>query len=149
MNNFVGNFVGFEGRLNRQPFWMTGGATMEQITAQILDLSRRAGWINLIVFVILLYPVAAISVKRRHDKNNAGLDVWIYLGLTLIVGLVQALGLGMTTMEIGGMIVPSPTPLLSVLGIVALIYAIYLLVVLGFLKGTTGPNNFGPDPLQG
>ena len=23
------------------------------------------------------------------------------------------------------------------------------LVVLGFLKGTAGPNNYGPDPLQG
>ena len=28
------------------------------------------------------------------------------------------------------------------------IYAIYMLVVLGFLKGTSGPNNYGPDPLQ-
>jgi len=36
----------------------------------------------------------------------------------------------------------------SGLGIIVGIYAIYLLVVLGFLKGTSGPNNYGPDPLQ-
>lgn len=37
----------------------------------------------------------------------------------------------------------------GLLGIILLVYAIYLLVVLGFLKGTAGPNNYGPDPLQG
>ncbi len=181
MNNFIGNFVGFNGRLNRQPFWISGivlalagvvinwvllsvtgangvidvqslvsgGATTEQISAMILDLSRRSGWISLVTFIVLLYPVAAICVKRRHDRNNSGLDVWIYMGLTLVVGLVQALGLGMTVIDVGGITVPSPTPLLSVLGIVVGIFAIYLLVVMGFLKGTAGPNNYGPDPLQG
>lgn len=181
MNNFVGNFIGFSGRLNRQPFWISaivlgvagfilnwvllavtgsnsvidvqsmisGGKTVEEVTALILDYARRASWISLISFAILLYPAAALCIKRRHDRNNSGLDVWIYMGLTLIVALVQALGLGMTTMDIGGMVVPTPTPLLSVLGIVVGIFAIYLLVVCGFLKGTAGPNNYGPDPLQG
>jgi uncharacterized membrane protein YhaH (DUF805 family) len=181
MNNFVGNFIGFDGRLNRQPFWISGivlavagfilnwvllavtgsnsiidvqalisgGKTVEEISALIVDYTRRSSWISLISFVVLAYPVAAICIKRRHDRNNSGLDVWIYLGLALIVALVQALGLGMTTMEIAGMVVPTPTPLMTVLGIVVGIFAIYLLVVMGFLKGTAGPNNYGPDPLQG
>ena len=181
MNNFVGNFVGFNGRLNRQPFWISGivlgvagfvlnwilltvtganavidvqalvsgGKTMAEISALLIDFARRSGWISLITFVVLLYPVAAICVKRRHDRNNSGIDVWIYLGLALIVSLVQALGLGMTVTEIAGMTVPAPTPLLSVLGIVVGVFAIYLLVVMGFLKGTAGANNYGPDPLQG
>jgi uncharacterized membrane protein YhaH (DUF805 family) len=46
------------------------------------------------------------------------------------------------------MVVPTPTPLLVVLGLVAGILGIYLLVVCGFLKGTAGSNNYGPDPLQ-
>ena len=29
------------------------------------------------------------------------------------------------------------------------IFAIYLLVVLGFLKGSDGANQYGPDPLGG
>ena len=181
MNGFVSNFVGFDGRLNRQPFWISvlvlvvagivlnwlllavsgangmvdiqaliaGGKTSEEISAMVLDLSRRSGWVSLIVFVILLYPAASISVKRRHDRGNSGLDVWIYMALALVLGLVQALGFGMSVMEVGGMTVPAPTPLLGVLGLVAGIFAIYLLVVLGFLKGTPGPNTYGPDPLQG
>jgi len=181
MNGFIGNFIGFDGRLNRQPFWISaiviavagaiinwillsvtgansigdiqtlvsGGATPEQVTTKLLELSSRAGWVSLITFVILLYPVAAISIKRRHDKGNSGLDVWIYMGLTLILGLVQALGLGMSTMDVGGVTVPVPSTLMTVITVVVGIYAIYLLVVLGFLKGTAGPNSYGPDPLQG
>jgi uncharacterized membrane protein YhaH (DUF805 family) len=181
LNNFIGNYIGFTGRLNRQPFWMSaivlvvagaivnwvllsvtgsngvidiqalvsGGTSAEEVTAMIVDLSRRAGWISLITFIVLLYPAAAICIKRRHDRNSSGIDVWIYMGLTLVVGLVQAFGLGMTIADFGGITVPSPTPLMSVLGIVAAAFAIYLLVVMGFLKGTAGPNTYGPDPLQG
>ena len=29
------------------------------------------------------------------------------------------------------------------------IFALYLLVVMGFLRGTPGPNQYGPDPLAG
>jgi uncharacterized membrane protein YhaH (DUF805 family) len=36
-----------------------------------------------------------------------------------------------------------------IIGVIFGIYAIYMLIQLGFLKGTAGPNNYGPDPLQG
>jgi uncharacterized membrane protein YhaH (DUF805 family) len=35
------------------------------------------------------------------------------------------------------------------LSVIVGIFGLYMLVVLGFLKGTAGPNNYGPDPLQG
>jgi uncharacterized membrane protein YhaH (DUF805 family) len=35
------------------------------------------------------------------------------------------------------------------LSLVVGVFAIYLLVVLGFLRGTVGPNQYGPDPLGG
>jgi len=52
--------------------------------------------------------------------------------------LIQALGFLQATGGIG-----------MVVSIIFLIYAIYMLVQLGFLKGTAGPNNYGPDPLGG
>ena len=36
---------------------------------------------------------------------------------------------------------------LSVFSVVLFVYAIYMLVVTGFLRGTVGPNQYGPDPL--
>ena len=180
MNNFIANYVGFEGRLNRQRWWISaivlavvvivislvilpliGLGLMPAIpainanttagdVAGIIGASRaKAGWVSLVLFIIVLYPSATIAIKRRHDRNNSGLDVWIYFGLTVIVQLINALGIGMSTMDVGGTTIPVPGPIISGLGIILGIYAIYLLVVLGFLKGTAGPNNYGPDPLQG
>jgi uncharacterized membrane protein YhaH (DUF805 family) len=35
-----------------------------------------------------------------------------------------------------------------VLGLASLVISIWGLVELGFLRGTVGPNQYGPDPLQ-
>ncbi len=180
MNTLVQNFIGFEGRLNRQPFWISaivlavisaiisllilpiigfsvmpnmpvfgGDASAEEIAAAIGAAQSRAGWISLVLFVIFVYPIAAISIKRRHDRNNNGLDVWIYLALAAVSQLISALGIGMTTMDVAGTTVPVPGPIATTAGVILGIYGLYLLVVLGFLKGTAGPNQYGPDPLQG
>lgn len=177
MNNFISNFVGFEGRLNRQRWWLSAIAIAVVslvVTLLILPLiglsvipsidpntsaadignviaatRSKSGWVGLVLFLIFIYPTAAISIKRRHDRNNKGIDVWIYFVLVIIMELVSALGIGMSTMQVGEVSIPVPGPIETGLGVIVGIYAIYLLVVLGFLKGTAGPNNYGPDPLQG
>ncbi|MEO7221574.1 MAG: DUF805 domain-containing protein [Devosia sp.] len=179
MNNLVGNFIGFDGRLNRQPFWISsiilvvvsvvisllilpllglslipniavdGSANVADIQAAIMAAQGRSAWIGLVLFLVFAYPSAAICIKRRHDRGNSGLDVWIYLGLAALTQLLAALGIGATVMEVAGMTVPVPGPIVSTLGILVGIFGLYLLVVLGFLKGTAGPNTYGPDPLQG
>jgi uncharacterized membrane protein YhaH (DUF805 family) len=110
---------------------------------------QAAGWGSLVLFVIFAYPQYALGVKRRHDKDNNGIDVLIFLALEAVLFLVQALGLGYTIGDAGGMAVPVPSMIYSILGLVFLVYAIYMLVVLGFLRGTAGPNQYGPDPLGG
>jgi uncharacterized membrane protein YhaH (DUF805 family) len=180
MNNLIANFRGFNGRLNRQPFWISAivlavvsivislvilpliglsvmpampaidANTTAADIANVVNAARaKAGWVGLVMFIIFLYPSAAISIKRRHDRNNSGLDVWIYFLLVLVTQIVSALGIGMSTMDVGGASIPVPGPIIIALGTITGIYGIYLLVVLGFLKGTAGPNNYGPDPLQG
>jgi uncharacterized membrane protein YhaH (DUF805 family) len=158
MNNFIGNFIGFDGRLNRQAWWLsvialivvavvlswiiglvmgTGGMlTLEQ--AMDPAYLQRAAWQGLIVSVITAYPYIAISVKRRHDRNNNGYDAIGLIVVGILYNLLQALGI-ITMGNTVGMIV----------GLVFAVYAIYMLVQLGFLKGTAGPNDYGPDPLQG
>ena len=124
-------------------------ADAQAIADSVASTMRTAGWVSLVIFLIFLYPSAALSIKRRHDKDNSGLDVWIYFGLTALLLLVQALGLFMTVTDIGGISMPTPSLPMTILQIIVGIYGIYLLVVLGFLKGTSGPNQYGPDPLGG
>ena len=158
MNNFIGNFVGFDGRLNRQAWWLsvialivvavvlswilglimgTGGM---MTMAQALDPAtlQKAAWQGLIVSIITAYPYMAISVKRRHDRNNNGYDAIGLIVVGILYNLLQALGVISPTSTVG-----------MIVGLVFAVYAIYMLVQLGFLKGTAGPNNYGPDPLGG
>lgn len=156
MNNMLANYMGFDGRLNRQKWWisaiilavvgfiiswilgliMGGGAPMSLTQALDPAVLQKAGWQSLILGIVLAYPYLAITIKRRHDRNNNGMDVVGFLAVELVYYLLMALGL---TVGIVGTIV----------GLAFGVYAIYILVVVGFLKGTAGPNSFGPDPLQG
>lgn len=161
MNNLIGNFTGMDGRINRQPWWigvvilivvgivlnfilgaiMGGGMpTLEQLTdpAAMTAFAQKQGWISLIIGLITAYPYIALSVKRRHDRDNNGYDAIGLIAFSLIWSVVQALGL-----------VNSTNPIYMIVSVIFLIYAIYVLVQLGFLKGTAGPNSYGPDPLQG
>lgn len=160
MNNLVGNFTGMDGRINRQAWWigviviivvavilnfilgaiMGGGMpSLDQLMdpAVMAAYATKQGWISLIIGVITAYPYIALSVKRRHDRNNNGYDAIGLIVFSLLFSLIQALGL-----------VNSSNPIYMIVSIVFLIYAIYMLVQLGFLKGTAGPNGYGADPLQ-
>lgn len=143
--------IGFNMMPNYGPLLTNPNADdMAAVINQISASARTASWIGLIVTLILAYPYAAIGVKRRHDKDNNGMDVWIFIALLLLSQLIQALGLGMGMVEVmPGTSVPSPGLPSMILGVIILVYAIYMLVVLGFLRGTAGPNQYGPDPLGG
>lgn len=123
------------------------GVDAAAVSQAIANGITRSAWASLVLFVIFAYPGYALSVKRRHDKDNNGMDVLIYMGLTFVVLLLQALGIGWETMTVNGITFPTPSMWLNGLNLIVGIYAIYLLVMLGFLKGTTGENSFGPDPL--
>jgi uncharacterized membrane protein YhaH (DUF805 family) len=134
-----------------------GGPSLQAITEAandpaalntlIIGSMQTSGWASLILFLIFAYPMYALFIKRRHDRDNNGLDAIIYLALVVVLFLVQAFGLGYTMGEVAGIAMPQPTMIFSVLGVVLGIYAIYMLVVMGFLRGTAGPNQYGPDPL--
>jgi uncharacterized membrane protein YhaH (DUF805 family) len=163
MNNIIGNFVGFDGRINRQKWWIgviilavagfilnwilglvmgSGAMTLEQLMDPAT--MQKLGWQGLIVGIILAYPYIAITIKRRHDRNNNGYDAVGLIILGLVYNLLQALGIvgGMGNMA-GGF------GLGAIISLIFLVYAIYILVQVGFLKGTVGANTYGPDPLGG
>ncbi len=136
-----------------------GGPSMQAITdaasdparlnALIMGSMQTSGWASLILFLIFAYPMYALFIKRRHDRDNNGLDAIIYLALLAVLLLVQAFGLAYAMGEVAGIPMAQPTMIFSILGVVLLVYAIYMLVVMGFLRGTIGPNQYGPDPVGG
>lgn len=126
---------------------MVDGADPTTLMPEMMGAMQGAAWGSLVVFLIFAYPAYCLSVKRRHDKDNAGLDVLIYFGVTALLLLVQALGLGYTIGDMNGIPVPQPSLIYMAIGLVGGVFGVYMLVVLGFLKGTDGANSYGPDPL--
>ena len=75
---------------------MGGGMpSLEQLTdpAYMAGYAQRAGWQGLIIGLVTAYPYIALSVKRRHDRNNNGYDAIGLIVFSLLFSLVQALGL--------------------------------------------------------
>jgi uncharacterized membrane protein YhaH (DUF805 family) len=177
MDNLMGLFTSTEGRIGRGRWWlgivilivigliisailslfglgMWSGvgaidpSNPEAMAAAVSSATRSAAWGGLISFVILAWPSYALSIKRRHDRGSNGLDLQIYYGLSFIMLLVSALGVGLTTTEIGnGISIPTPSLPMVLLQAIIGIYGIYLLVVMGFLSGTPGTNQYGANPL--
>ena len=119
-------------------------------SAATAEIMRRGAWVSLVLFLVVAYPSYCLSIKRRHDRDSAGRDVLIAMVLNVVVLLIQAFGLGLTSVDAGnGITVPAPSPLMMVVSACLGLFSLYLLVVLGFLRGTPGSNSYGPDPVLG
>jgi uncharacterized membrane protein YhaH (DUF805 family) len=160
-------FFGFNGRINRGKYWLAvivwlliwivaiagfliGGLAIlgsnltdgplpspEDLPA-ILHLIRDYGILSFIILVFLIVSwisALAIGVKRLHDRERSGW--WIVL-FTFGPGVLSAAQNSADTGTLASL----------VLGFGAFAISIWALVELGFLRGTIGPNRFGPDPIK-
>jgi uncharacterized membrane protein YhaH (DUF805 family) len=179
MNDFISMYTSFDGRLNRQRFWlgivglivayivvgfvlgsvfgvqmfnmaltaMSDGATAESIAQMAMDATKTSGWVSLITLIVLAYPGMALWIKRSHDRDTGPNLVYAFYGLSALSYVMQGLGMTMSVNEINGVAFPAPNTIGWILSLVTGLLGLYLLVTLGFLKGTAGPNQYGPDPL--
>ena len=149
-------YTSFEGRINRRPFWIASlilfvvaivisFAVLVPISAANATMGALAG---LILSLAFLYPGVALGVKRLHDRGKPGLLMAVFIAPGLISQLCDLLGITGSYQTIAGHSIHMPNTLGWILNIVTLGVAIWALVTLGFLKGTSGANNYGPDPLM-
>ena len=131
-----------QGRLSRAPFWVVVIATYPLMMAAALGLAflyealsttplRDMPAISLLAVFLWLWIIAAVGVKRLHDRDRPGHLIAAPIVLGSIIAVVIAA------------VYQSAAAILPGAGFVALL----ALVPLGFLKGTQGPNRYGPDPL--
>ncbi len=160
MNSILSLYTTTDGRIARKSWWIgvVGLLVVSIVLTWILMLvglgpsptTGSSGWAQVIVFILLIYPYYCLSLKRRQDKDNNGLDLKIIMGLSAVLTLLQAFGVGMTPTDLGGgVMVAMPAGWMTALYAVLGLAGIYLLVVLGFLRGTVGNNSYGADPAGG
>jgi uncharacterized membrane protein YhaH (DUF805 family) len=120
-----------------------------------IDPGERARYTRLFVYAyaattaIIAYPAVALMKKRLNDRDRPSWLLAVFwapaianIALTLFETGTQA-GTGAAD---GPLDSPLSALLFAVETAVSLI-VIWSIVELGFLKGTPGPNRYGPDPL--
>jgi uncharacterized membrane protein YhaH (DUF805 family) len=137
--DWVHLFTSYEGRISRQPFWITLAVFIAIDIASMLTIEDDR-W-SAVLDLVLTYPQFAVCAKRGHDRNTP----------TWVVGLFFALAVALDLMILGGWVakdLSNPTPLVYAFGLPLLVLGLALIVDLGFRRGTVGPNRYGPDPLD-
>lgn len=158
---------GFEGRINRAKYWLatlailcamisgllllavvclasgipTGPLSINLVgisaSFQLTDDDTAAGLFPRIVTLLMTlgfaWCYAAASIKRIHDRNKSG---WWMVPFIVAAGLYGQFG-----DRLGG------SWAAALVGLAVFIVFIWGLVEMLCLKGTSGPNRFGPDPL--
>ncbi len=147
-------FLSLKGRIARSTWWFgVIGLTITAIVMLVLlaflgDLLEVShGVVGLVLFLLMLATflawimgLLALCVKRLQDRGKSGWWLAALYGISFIG--VTAMQLGLT--QAGGhLTVIGEALLFGTIGM-----TLWFFVYLGFLKGTTGENRFGPDPLE-
>lgn len=150
MDNLVALYTTTTGRISRKSWWIgvVGIVVASIVLTIILSLvGLNPVWAQLVVYVLLFFPNWCIGLKRRQDRDNNGMDFKILMGLSGLLTLLQAFGVGMTMTDMGnGVVMPAPAMWMTIVYVAMGIFGIYMLVQLGFLKGTPAANTYGADP---
>lgn len=153
--NFRYLYTSFEGRINRRPFWfasllliVVAVAISVVFVVPISAASQTLGsGVSLILSLVLLYPAVALGVKRLHDRGKSGGLMAVFVAPGLISHVGELLGLLSSPQMIAGQVIHLPNTLGWIINLIVLAIAIWALIELGLLRGTTGPNAYGNDPL--
>jgi uncharacterized membrane protein YhaH (DUF805 family) len=141
----IDGLFGFEGRFRRSEYWIASiGLTVVRLVTLLaicgvlgvgmIEVSRmplvRHG-----LDVLFLWPAAAITIKRGHDRNRSalftsGLLVVLYGSGVVLTFLSQA----------GNQLA------VFVVSVLMLPFILYMFIDYGLIDGTKGSNRFGPSP---
>lgn len=141
----------FRGRINRGKWWLAlvifivYGVLASAVAGVILAGSFAGSGFGVgvmvglgvvaIAYLVALYAGIAVGVKRLHDRNKSGW--WIVL-FYIVPGVLGAVG------EISS----DESPVTLLLALITLVLYVWMFVELACLRGTVGPNKYGPDPLE-
>lgn len=147
--------LSFRGRASRRDFWTVAIAlTLLQMLANVLigtflsaaldpivatDQRPLVGTVFAAAITLAFsWPIAAVGVRRSHDRNMSGRWFLIYMANSVAVGIwnvsANARGIADTSSEMLA---------LAAAGLLQLVLLVVFVIILGFLKGTPGPNRYG------
>jgi len=149
-------FTQFDGRISRKGFWMGFlGLIAIVLIAGWGMISVLPGGIvltlaQIILSVGILYIWSAVVVKRLHDRDKPAVP-WavIFLAPGVLLQIMSMFKIGYRAVEIADVEFMVPDTSTTMVMWLSMAVGLWMVVELGFLKGTPGENSFGPDPVGG
>jgi uncharacterized membrane protein YhaH (DUF805 family) len=143
-------FRAIEGRISRKQYWISSLMLFLAMMIVVLIVAaigtEALGHANgavrgaeTLITTLMLAASVPIVVKRLQDRNKSPHYAWLLYGPALISAIGDKVGFTGTAPELN--------MLGYALALFNLIIGIWFFVELGFLRGTPGPNGYGPDPL--
>ena len=130
----------FDGRIGRKTFWIAMAVvTVAEILGHFVAEAIQGDRLSAIVDLVFTYPEFAIAAKRGQDRNLPLAVAGTFFAAGVVLDLITVLGWSGTAEQ--------PSTLSLAIALPFTVFGLALLVELGFRKGTTGPNRYGPDPL--
>ncbi|SJZ30487.1 Uncharacterized membrane protein YhaH, DUF805 family [Enhydrobacter aerosaccus] len=118
----------FDGRVNRATFWLT------LISVDIV----------VVILLGVLGIVGGASVMPDADGNLPPPSLGVSIGALILFILSTWIGLAMGVKRFHDR---NKSGWWVLINLVPVIGGLWYLIECGFLKGTAGPNQYGPDPL--
>jgi uncharacterized membrane protein YhaH (DUF805 family) len=152
-NYWVRLFTSAAGRISRRQFWLhgvlplIGAAIVLRIVVYILAMVLVAIvpsavlFLDLLVFLILLWPYYCIAAKRFQDVGYPGWYNLFWLVPSFVGQFLSALDI--FVLSLATILYFVSMALILFAGVVALAALIFVFI----RAGQQGPNQYGPDPL--
>ena len=150
MPNFLNLLLSFKGRIGRASWWLGFVLTViGNIVGVVLfdktlfdpnaPTNAPPGTADTLWQLLMVVPLTAITVKRFNDRDYPFWTGYAFSALSVWMAVAPYFGIDLSPQSPGGvqMIL---FWLLSVAGL-------FVFVENGFMRGTDGPNRYGPDPL--
>jgi uncharacterized membrane protein YhaH (DUF805 family) len=142
-------YFSLRGRISRSQYWLRFFLPVLAI-GFVLNLLHTVGveggrTVSYLFNLLMLWPAIAVLVKRMHDRNKSGALVWLLYGpllAAIVVTVVAIIGAIFNSGEAGLLGLLSGALWVVVIGV-----AFWFFVEFGCMRGTIGPNRFGPDPV--
>jgi uncharacterized membrane protein YhaH (DUF805 family) len=150
MQSFLSLFFSFSGRVNRARWWIgTSILFVASVCGTLLldptvlnidkELAPVPDWKDTAFQVALVIPGTALTVKRFNDRDRPYWLGFVFGGFGALLTLAPHFGL----------LIPGQhwsIPELAAIFVLAPAF-LFAFVDNGLLRGTGGPNRYGPDPL--
>jgi uncharacterized membrane protein YhaH (DUF805 family) len=152
-NGIIGLLTSYSGRINRGKYWLAAviyiaisillaalgfimlgngilalsGDDAEGLVAGLISKGIGFFLIALIVWIAIAISGVFVGIKRLHDRDKSG---WWLVLFYLVPSVLSGLSDQSVILPLAGFAI-----------------SVWAFVELGCLRGTVGPNKYGPDPL--